>query len=177
MKIPIIDSLIDRMLRSKPQKTKAFIDLSLMIKKGDKSAVVDIPCSLFIQDFQLTFPSGIKYVYGDSETEEESPEVVHRTCPSVGVSLPDVADKDTEIPLRIGFAENPKKHVTAILYNILALLGFLTFSLFTMAFFSVLGGLALFVVTIIGLTLQLRLYLRVDAFWKNVTVIEKEEKP
>ena len=175
MRIPIVDNLIDRQLRSKPSKTKAFVDLLLTIKKGEKSAVVDIPCSLYIENFQLTFPSGVTYIYGDSETEEDSKEVHYRTCPSVGISLPDVADKDIELPLRIGFAENPKKQVRNILYGALACLSLLAFSLYATVFFSI-YGLGVFAVTFCGFIYNLRIYWRVNAFWKNIIVIEKEEK-
>jgi len=169
LQIPILDRLIDKQLRSKPSKAKFFIEEQITIKKGEKEAILDIPCSLFINDFSIAFPSGLKYVYGDSETVGLSEGSEYRSCPAIKITLPDIADQKLKVPIKIGFDSNPKDQVkytlvigilnvtTGTLLSTLTVIiePSLTFLYGISAFFIVLG------------IYSLRYWQRIRRFWRN----------
>lgn len=107
MRIPIVDKWVDKTLESKPKKVNYVLETAIKINKGQKAGKVDIPCTLLSSAFSLQFPSGVKYIYGDEGIKEESKEVEYKSCPSIGIVLPDVADADIELPLKMGFDSNP----------------------------------------------------------------------
>lgn len=181
MRIPIIDSLVDRVLRSKPEKVNFFFEHLLRIRKGEKSATIDIPCSLYISDFQLTFPSGIAYIFGDEEEKEESKETKFKICPAISVSLPDIADKDIDIPLQIGFKSNPRKTVLWHLFYGIFFCSVATYfainAICYMQPITIFIGAMIFAsfLAIVGAT-QLRVFHKTYGFWKNIDLkkLEKE---
>jgi len=107
MRIPIVDTLVDRWLESTPKKINYVLEGEIEIKKGEKAGKIDVPCLLSVEDFSIQFPSGVKYIYGEDEIREESGETEFKSCPSIGIVLPDVSDIDVKIPIKMGFAFNP----------------------------------------------------------------------
>ena len=107
MRIPIVDYLVDRSVSSRPKAVRYVVEIPLEIKAGQRSAKVEIPCSLTATNFSITFPQGLTYVYGDAHNEGKTEGAKAHPDPSVQVSLPDIADIDLKIPISLGFASNP----------------------------------------------------------------------
>jgi hypothetical protein len=165
LRIPVLDWIVDKTFESKPRKTKYFIELPLHIKKGERATTIDIPCTTTIGNFTLTFPSGIKYVYGETHEEDKTKEVKFKSCPSITVALPDTADQDVIIPLKVGFNVNPKSGI------IISSIFTSTFLLVAVAFaLCGTGGLILSAIfATIGLV-TLRITQRSYRFWKTIKI-------
>jgi len=129
MRIPFIDKYVENGLNSQPDKIKYFLEKEIHIKKGERTGKVEVPANINVSAFELIFPSGLTYLYGDSETEEESKEVKFKRDPELSITLPDISDKDMVVPLKFGFDYNPKNKLIAALPSLVMLIPLIFYNL------------------------------------------------
>jgi len=179
MKIPYLSRWINNYGSPKPKKPKFFIDKEITFKIGQQESSVEIPTLLNVSAFEIVFPSGLTYMFGDDRIEEESKEVKVKRDPEIKICLPDISDKNMTVPISLGFDSNPKK---AYIYDTLITIGvplamFLIMIIMSLRYISTINMLLFMTYGITTAYLSvstIKFYRKQRAFWKNVQVHTKD---